>query len=139
MSKSPRFLFGAVVAVVLSPVLCFAQSAYVDVTLRVPLNMTNLQGDIAKLAVVCRVGAYQGAAEVAVSGRQVVTTVDVIVAIPTASLPPDVVGQTWQYSCSLNPYRIGIGWGTFPPPGQAGFADSRIYPYPESIRGNITW
>ena len=139
MSKSSQFILTAVVAVVLLPVPCLAQSAYVDVTLRVPLNMTNLPSVIAKLAVVCRVGGYQGATEIAVSGRQVVTTVEVVVAVPTSALPPDVAGQTWQYSCSLSPYRIGTGWGTFPPQGQAGLSDTRIYPYPETITGSFGW
>ena len=139
MSKSSQFIFTAVVAVVLSPVPCLAQSAYVDVTLRVPLNMTNLPSIIGKLAVACRVGAYQGGTEIAVSGRQVVTTLDVVVSIPASALPPDIVGQTWQYSCSIGPYRIGTGWGAFAPQAQSGPSDMRIYPYPDTITGSFTW
>jgi hypothetical protein len=99
-----------------------AQSASADVTFAVPLNLTNLAGDITKVRVTCSMpygnlsmgsttpAMRRGEVELPVTGGQVVTTALVLVALPATAMRPDIVGTTQSYSCVLHGYSPSLGW-----------------------------
>jgi len=73
--------------------------------------------------------------ELAVSGGQLVTTVTVVVAIPTLVNP---AGQTAAYRCTLFAYSTSQRtWGSFS--DSATIAAFRLSPTPMTIYGSFTW
>jgi hypothetical protein len=102
-----------------------AQSTSADVTFAVPLNLTNLAADITKVRVRCsflRVGSSAptpgldraGEVEIPVTGRQVVTTAQVVVMVPPTAVGPEITAGTSQrYVCALDGYSAALGWGGF--------------------------
>jgi hypothetical protein len=102
-----------------------AQSTSADVTFAVPLNLTNLATDITKVRVTCSflgVGSSSptpgldraGAVEIPVTGRQVITTAQVVVMVPPTAIGAGISAGTGQrYTCALDAYSAALGWGHF--------------------------
>ena len=131
-----------------------AQSS--DVTIRVPLNLTQLAPDISRVRVICTVrspvvrsssnilvdealiAAPAGARYVVVSGGQAVATLDVAVPIPASSFTGPAVGQNATWECALTGFSTsGNRWDAF----NATHANPafRLSPTPGAITGNFTW
>jgi hypothetical protein len=123
-----RFRIAAVLAFVcqmLATGPAGAQSTSADVTFAVPLNLTNLAADITKVRVRCsflHVGSSApapgldraGEVEIPVTGRQVVTTAQVVVMVPSTAIGSGISAGTGQrYVCALDGYSAALGWRDF--------------------------
>lgn len=93
--------------------------ASADVTFTVPLNLTNLATDITRMRVQCHINSANLAigghrsgesSEIAVSAHQVVTTVNVVVLIPTSALIFSGPTRDATYSCRLWMFTPSFGW-----------------------------
>ena len=131
-----------------------AQSS--DVTIRVPLNLTQLGPDISRVRVLCTirssvvmvaqitdrygnvVAGPMGDREVPVSGGQAVATLDIAVPIPPTSFTGPSVGENATYECTLTGFSSsGNRWDAF----NATHANPafRLSPTPGRITANFTW
>ena len=124
-----------------TPRLCVAQS---DVTFKVPLNLTQVSSDIAKVAVYCsissiaivnraaKLGAQQ---EIPVSGGQLVTTVTVVVPVSGLDNP---VGKTATYECLLSGFSTSLQqWQPFN--SASAVPAFRLTPTPAGLSGTFNW
>ena len=130
-----------------------AQSASGDVTFRLPLNLTQLSLDVAKVAVSCNIisdaiplspgkakgtttmGTLSKQVEIPVSGGQLVTTA--IVVVPVGGLD-NPVGKTANCDCSISGYSTSLQqWSLF----EEGHATTafRLSPTPPRITGSFVW
>lgn len=118
-----------------------------EIKFTMPLNLTQISSDISKVAVWCyitsqgvittRDGRLQAQVELPVSGGQLVTTVTVSVAAPSASLS-DPIGKPATYSCSLSGYSTSLQrWDLFN--ATSTVAAFRLSPTPQPITGSFTW
>ena len=131
-----------------------AQSS--DVTIRVPLSLTQLAPDISKVRVLCAIRSsvvrvvttidrYGNAIagpmadrELPISGGQAVVTLDLAVPIPPSSFTGPSVGQNATWECGLTGFSTsGNRWDAF----NATHANPafRLSPTPGTITGNFTW
>ena len=130
-----------------------AQATSGDVTFRLPLNLTQMSPDIAKIAVFCviqsdaippsRPGA-RGAStmgelsrqeELAVSGGQLVATATVVVPVSGLDNP---VGKTATYVCGITGFSTLLQhWDMFAEAHET--AAFRLSPTPQRITGSFTW
>lgn len=127
-----------------------------DVTFEVPVNLTRLSSYVSKVAVTCQfgstihpdigtVGTTSSAkgvlykrVELPVSAGQVVTTVPVVVTVP--STPDFKPGQSLMYQCALTAFSsepgVGSGWKPFDPKNGTSF---NVSPTPLPITGKFVW
>jgi hypothetical protein len=127
-----------------------AQTSSADVTFVVPLNITNLASDITKVRVTCIVRGTAldaqrvGELELAVSGRQVITTAQVVVLVP-ASAVTIAAGLQANYNCTLAGYSPALGWHPFRLESQGSSAGgSFLVTSPTAYRdlalvGDVSW
>jgi hypothetical protein len=132
----------ATLCALVTPRLCVAQS---DVTFKVPLNLTQVSSDIAKVAVYCqitstaivsnRMGKLSAQQEIPVSGGQLVTTVTVVVAVSGLDNP---VGKTATYECMLSGFSTSMQlWQAF---NSASTVPAfRLTPTPGGLSGTFAW
>ncbi len=124
-----------------------------DVTFEVPVNLTRLSSYVSKVAVTCQfgstidpnIGTTSGATgvlykrvELPVSAGQVVTTVPVVVTVPsTTDFKPE---QSLMYQCALTALSsepgVGSGWQPFDPKNGTSF---NVSPTPLPITGKFVW
>ena len=126
-----------------------------DVTFEVPVNLTRLSSYISKVAVTCQFGKTivpnietEGTAgvrgvlyklvELPVSAGQIVTTVPVVVTVPsTTDFKP---GQSLMYQCALTALssepRVGSYWQPFDPKNGTSLT---VSPTPLPITGKFVW
>jgi uncharacterized protein YaaQ len=128
----------------------FAQSS--DVTFAVPVNLTKLSSSISKITIFCTIDSaalpprgtaqnaphlVQNQVDVPVSGGQVVTTVNVVVAVASLDLSK---GTSATYACKLSGYSDRLkNYGLFsdnPPSTQAEF---KVSPTPADLNGSFNW
>jgi hypothetical protein len=128
-----------------------AQSPQSAITFTVPVNLTQLSPDIAKVSVTCSIGSsaipndLQGNAvrlqktmEFPVSGGQLVTTATVVVAVPPLDNP---VGKSATYDCDIMGFStLRQQWHNF----DTAFDISGLYmfvvsPKPSRITGSFVW
>jgi hypothetical protein len=119
-----------------------------DVTFSVPLNLTHLLPDLAKVEVYCTISSsaipqyggighalLKGQQDIVVSGGQVVTTATVVVAVNGLINP---VGQTAHYDCKLSGFSTSLQtWGSLDP-----FSTTmafRVSPATAPLSGSFTW
>lgn len=122
-----------------------------DVTFSVPLNLTHLSPDLAKVEVYCTITSNAiptyngngkggiprvvGQQDIVVSGGQVVTTALVVVAVSGLINP---VGQTARYDCKVSGFSTSQQtWGSLDPASPT--AAFRVSPATVSLSGTFTW
>ena len=117
-----------------------------QITFHVPLNLTQVSSDITKVAVWCVIEStvittrdrkLQAQVELPISGGQLVTTVTVNVAAPSASLL-DPINKPAQYGCTLSGFSASLQrWGAF----NAASPDLpfRLSPTPQTLTGSFNW
>ena len=132
----------AIAVLFIVPGICLAQTSTVEFTFQVPLNLVNLGSDFAEVAVQCTLSRYQdhylGETAIPVTGGQVVTTVNVVVSVPSSAVPNTLTGQSANYSCVLKARSKSGQWTTY-----NGVATQRslglvLAPDPSPISGTIT-
>ncbi len=133
-----------------------AQTTSGDVTFRLPLDLSQLSSDIAKIAVACSISSDaipQGPnppldpkgvpmrpklakqVEIPVSAGQLVTTA--IIVVPVSGLD-NPVGKTANYDCSITGYSTALQqWSRF----EEGHTTAafRLSPTPPYITGSFVW
>jgi hypothetical protein len=125
-----------------TPRLCVAQS---DVTFKVPLNLTQVSSDIAKVAVFCQItstaivsnsmGKLQKQEEIPVTGGQLVMTVTVVIAVSGLDNP---VGKTANYVCLLSGFsNLLQQW--YPFSSTSTNPTFRLTPTPAGLSGTFNW
>jgi hypothetical protein len=126
-----------------------AQSS--DVTLTVPLNLTQVSSQIDKILVSCEIsssaimlqrskntGRVVKWVEIPNVDGRVVTTVTVVLSLPFGSLADDARGQNANYVCYLAGYPRGES-------NPRSFSETdpnpalRLSPTPSAIFGSFTW
>ncbi|MGH8198513.1 MAG: hypothetical protein ACRETI_10110 [Steroidobacteraceae bacterium] len=123
-----------------------------DVTFVVPVNLTNLAGDITKVRVKCSIhsanlagpgkGGWSGeSSEITVSAGQVATTANVTVAIPANALDLSIPTRSANYDCHLWGLSAVQGWAEFyRQPGTTSTAGSfTLTPPVHFITGSFQW
>lgn len=127
-----------------------AQASSGDVTFRLPLNLTQLSSDLAKIAVFCRIrstaipptGKSSGTAgqlykqeEFPVTGGQLVTTAVVVVPVSGLDNP---IGKTATYECLITGFSTSLQrWDSFAE-AQTN-AVFRLSPTPPPMTGSFVW
>jgi len=122
-----------------------------DVTFQVPLNLTRLSSDLAKVAVYCEVtsaalpasagqlsggGRVSKQVELVPSNAQLVQTVSVVVPIPTLDTSK---GTSANYRCTLSGFSQSMQqWGRFGDL-QTVATVFRLTPAPADITGMFNW
>ena len=133
-----------------------AQYASTNVTFRVPLNLTQLAPDISRVRVACTISspvlrvvtltdpygrlvqAPLGALETRTSGGQLVTTLAVVVSVPSTGFTGPAVGQSASYQCWLEGFsQSGNKMEAF----SASHTNPafRLSPNPVPLTGSFTW
>lgn len=152
-----RFL-ALIPALAMFPALAQDQPVPGDVTFVVPLNLTRLAADITQVDVTCFITSeaipaarmtrdrLMGHVVMPVAGGRVVTTANVVVAVPQGSLV-EPAGKTANYECMLSGYSTGVrdgrttivraGWYPFDET-RAG-PSFRLMPMPQPITGSFNW
>jgi hypothetical protein len=127
-----------------------AQTSSADVTFRLPLNLTQLSSDIAKIAVFCRItsdaippsgatgkagGKLSKQEEFPVSGGQLVTTAVVIVPVSGLDNP---IGKTANYECLISGFSTSLQqWSRFE---EASTTPAfKLSPTPPQMTGSFIW
>ena len=143
---------GAIVIALLlfTPCTAVAQTGPVEVTFKVPLNLTELSADITQIRVECMVGSpeqqgqfrlamkmFSNSQEMPVSGNQVVATAEITVSVDRGAV---TVGETWDYGCNLFAFSNALQqWHDFADGQQLGIAAYQLKPVPSTINGSIVW
>ena len=115
-----------------------------DVTFKVPLNLTQVSSDIAKVALWCvisstaittRDGKLFKQEELPVSGGQLVTTATVVVAVSGLYNP---VGKVAGYECRLSGFSTSLQrWDVFSETQTV--PAFRLSPTPGVLQGSFVW
>jgi len=115
-----------------------------DVTFKVPLNLTQVSSDIAKVAVWCvisstaittRDGKLSKQEDLPVSGGQLVTTATVVVAVSGLDNP---VGKVAGYECRLSGFSTSLQrWDVFSETQTV--PAFRLSPTPAVLQGSFVW
>lgn len=130
-----------------------------DVTFEVPLKLTQMRGEISKVAVWCKISSevlvgarnkqLQAQLELPVAAGQLVTTARVVVAVPataftdpTMAITSSPIGQPATYQCKLSGFSMlpasnGGGWNTFS--AESTNMAFRLTPTPSPIQGSFVW
>jgi hypothetical protein len=130
-----------------------AQSS--DVTIRVPLNLTQLAADISRLRVQCSVtsdafgydsggrriyDAPSGERVINVSNGRVVTTLDVLVPISSSQFVGPTIGQGASYECVLDAFSTSQQqWDVFSLSHSNPAYRVVLSPVISLIQGSFTW
>lgn len=129
-------IFGVAVTALLlaAPGPLEAQVNTANITLLIPLNLTDLSSDVAWVRVYCSInqGSASDFREIKVSGGQVVTTVNITVTLKGPNLG---IGATVYYDCSLKGRTSTTAYIDFSDTGQTGFLYLR--PTPNSLHGSF--
>lgn len=155
-----KVLFGiTALATVAFPLLVPAPAAAAlpasaDVTFVVPLNLTNLAGDITKVRVRCSIfssnfvggpskdGWGADSNEIAVAAGQVVGSANVTIAVPAAALDLSLPTRSANYSCKLTGYSAAQGWQDFATGATGTVQGSNSFvlnPAPAPLIGSFQW
>jgi hypothetical protein len=142
MTFSTRSLVAAIALLVL-PAAARAQSS--DVTLRMPINLTQLSPDIERVRISCKVtstaisnpgGEVQNSQFFTVAAGQVQAIATIVVGIPTLDNP---AGKSASYLCWLMGWdRVQSRWDMFRP--NSAHVAFRVSPSLEdSLTGSFDW
>jgi len=140
----PRLLTSAIALIALS--VPSSLSAQTMVTFEMPVKLTQLAPEILKVGMYCDIksqaivspnpGLASATDEVSVVGGQLITTMRVVITLPSGSLQAPA-GKTANYTCYLTA-RTATGLG--------GFTDATgpnpatvLTPNPPPVTGSFTW
>jgi hypothetical protein len=126
-----------------------------EVTFKVPVNLTQVSPDIAKVGVSCTItssaipivgrntgtstsGSVNKQVEIPIAGGQLVTTATVVFAISGTIALNDPVGKTADYRCTLSGFSTSLQtWALFDAASTQ--VQYRFSPTPAALTGSFVW
>jgi hypothetical protein len=150
-----RILAATMTACLLVAPRSLAAQTTAEVTFKVPVNLTQVSPDIAKVGVMCMitssaipiVGRNTGTStsgnvykqvEIPMAGGQLVTTATVVLGISGPSALTDPVGKTADYRCTLSGFSTSLQtWALFD--AASAQVQYRLSPTPAPLTGTFTW
>lgn len=127
--------------------LAAAQTAPLDVTFAIPVNLTRLPPDLTRISLRCTIDSRElasktlhGQAELPVVQGEVVTTAQVVVPVAAAELRASAAGTAAGYTCRLFGFHEhpNNAWHEFQLTSSAD-TTCRLTPRPTPISGSFNW
>jgi hypothetical protein len=123
-----------------------AQTAPVDVTFAIPVNLTRLPPELTQISLRCRVESPElasrtldGQVDLPIVQGEVVTTVQVVVPVAAAELRASAAGTPASYTCRLFAYhqQANSAWHDLHASGNDVICG--LMPRPSPITGTFNW